>query len=36
LISVQSNITGEETKLNNSMKPFKFYPILSFGFGYKF
>lgn len=34
--NVQSNIVAEQVKLNNSMKPFKFYPIISFGFGYKF
>lgn len=34
--TVQSNIVSEQTKLNNSMKPFKFYPIISIGFGYKF
>lgn len=33
---VQANILSEQTKLNNSMKPFKFYPIISIGFGYKF
>lgn len=34
--TVQANVLSEQTKLNNSMKPFKFYPIISFGFGYKF
>lgn len=34
--TVQSNVAAEQTKLNNSMKPFKFYPIISVGFGYKF
>lgn len=34
--TVQSNVVAEQTKLNNSMKPFKFYPIISIGFGYKF
>jgi hypothetical protein len=34
--TVQSNVLAEQTKLNNSMKPFKFYPIISIGFGYKF
>ena len=34
--TVASNVVAEETKLNNSMKPFKFYPIISVGFGYKF
>jgi hypothetical protein len=34
--TVQSNVLAEQTKINNSMKPFKYYPIISFGFGYKF
>jgi len=29
-------VLAEQTRLNNSMKPFKFYPIISIGFGYKF
>jgi hypothetical protein len=34
--TVQANVLSEQAKLDNSMKPFKFYPIISFGFGYKF
>jgi len=34
--TVQSQITSEQTKLNNSMTLFKAYPIISVGFGYKF
>jgi hypothetical protein len=34
--NVQANMISEQNKINNSMKPFKFYPIVSFGFGYKF
>jgi hypothetical protein len=34
--TVQSNVVAEEAKLNKNMKPFKYYPIISFGFGYKF
>ena len=34
--SVQSNVLSEQTKLNKSMSPFKVYPIISVGFGYKF
>jgi hypothetical protein len=34
--TVQSNITSEQTKINNSMSFFKIYPIISVGFGYKF
>jgi len=34
--TVQANILSEQTKLNNSMRFFKMYPIISVGFGYKF
>lgn len=34
--TVQSNIVAEEAKLNKSVSPFRFYPVLSFGVGYKF
>jgi hypothetical protein len=34
--AVQSNIQLEQTKINNSLGPFKFYPVLRLGFGYKF
>ncbi len=34
--TVQSNVIAEQAKLDKNMKPFKFYPIISFGFGYKF
>lgn len=34
--TVQSNVIAEQNKLNKNMEPFKFYPIISFGFGYKF
>ncbi len=34
--SVQSNIVSEQSKINNSMRFFKVYPIISIGFGYKF
>lgn len=34
--SVQANIVGEQNKINNSLKVFKFYPIISVGFGYTF
>jgi len=33
--TVQSNILSEQTKINNSLVPFKFYPVLRLGFGYK-
>jgi len=34
--SIQANILAEQTKLNKSASPFRFYPVLSFGVGYKF
>ena len=34
--TVQANIKAEETKLNNKLSPFKYYPVISFGFGYRF
>jgi hypothetical protein len=32
---VQANVVSEEAKINKSMAPFKVYPIISLGFGYK-
>jgi hypothetical protein len=34
--TIQANIVSEQAKLNKSASPFRFYPVLSFGFGYKF
>lgn len=34
--SVQQDIVAEQNKLNNDIKAFKVYPIISVGFGYKF
>src|SRR3984893_2495160 len=34
--TIQSNIAAEQTKLNKSASPYKFYPVLSFGVGYRF
>ena len=34
--TIQSNIAAEQAKLNKSAFPYKFYPVLSFGVGYKF
>jgi len=34
--NVQSNVVAEQGKINKSMAPFKVYPIISIGFGYKF
>jgi len=33
---VQSSIQSEQTKINNDTNFFKYYPIISLGFGYKF
>jgi hypothetical protein len=32
----EANIQGEETKLNNDLAPARFFPVLSFGVGYRF
>ena len=32
----QSNVTAQQNKINNDMSFFKFYPLISVGFGYKF
>ncbi|MGO9084365.1 MAG: hypothetical protein ACLQBK_03995 [Candidatus Sulfotelmatobacter sp.] len=34
--TVQANVLSEQTKINNSMRFFKAYPIISVGLGYKF
>lgn len=34
--TVQSNVVAEQTKINNKLSPFKYYPVISFGFGYRF
>jgi hypothetical protein len=33
---VQANIISEQNKINDSMKLFKVYPIISIGLAYKF
>lgn len=33
--SVQSNVISEQAKINKSLAPFKVYPMISLGFGYK-
>lgn len=32
----QANVQAEQTKLNNDLSPFKFYPVLSAGFAFNF
>jgi len=34
--TVQSNIVAEQNKLDKKASPFRFYPVVSFGIGYKF
>ena len=34
--TVQSNVAAEQTKINNKLSPFKYYPVISFAFGYRF
>jgi len=34
--NVQTSLLSEQTKLNSSLAPFKFYPVVSMGFSYKF
>jgi hypothetical protein len=34
--TVQANVQSEQTKINNSLDPFKYYPIISLTFSYKF
>jgi len=34
--NVLANVVAEQTKLDNKLSPFKYYPVISFGFGYRF
>ena len=34
--TVQQNVVAEQNKINNDIRAFKVYPIISLGFGYKF
>lgn len=34
--TVQTNIASEEAKINKDLKFFRYYPVISFGFGWKF
>ncbi len=34
--TVQNNIQAEQTKINNDLGPFKYWPVIRIGFGYKF
>jgi hypothetical protein len=33
---VQASIAAEQAKLNHDLSLFKFYPLISLGFGFKF
>jgi len=33
--TVQANVQSEQTKLNNDLNPFKYYPVISLGISYK-
>jgi hypothetical protein len=34
--TIQSNIQGQQTKISNDLSPFKYYPLISLSFGYRF
>ena len=34
--TIQANVVSEQAKLNKSASPYKFYPVVSFGVGFKF
>ena len=34
--TVQANVVAQQTKLNNDLKAFKYYPVVSFGIGWHF
>ena len=34
--NVQASVQAEQVKLNNKLSPFQYYPVLAFGFGYRF
>jgi hypothetical protein len=34
--TIQANILAEQSKLDKKARPFRFYPVISFGFGFKF
>jgi len=33
--TVQANVVAQQTKLNNDLKAFKYYPVISFGIGWR-
>jgi len=34
--AIQANVQSQQVKLNDSLAPFRYYPVVSLGFGYKF
>jgi hypothetical protein len=34
--AIQSNVTAQQAKINGDLKAFKYYPVISLAFGYKF
>lgn len=34
--TIQSNVIGQQNKISNDLSPFKFYPLISLTFGYRF
>ncbi len=34
--TIQRNVQGEQTKISNDLKPFKYYPLVSLTIGYRF
>jgi hypothetical protein len=34
--TIQSNVQGEQTRVSNDLSPFKYYPLVSLTFGYRF
>jgi hypothetical protein len=34
--AIQTNVQAEQAKITNSVSVFKYYPVISFGVGYKF
>jgi hypothetical protein len=34
--TIQTNVIGQQNKISNDLSPFKFYPLVSLSFGYRF
>jgi len=33
---VQASVQSQQRKINNDLSPYKYYPVISLGFGYRF